>query len=121
MIVIDPDGSDLPEQLGEERANNLIFAACSAVALAGPAAFLGWAVGGFVLGVVFGCFASFIIDKLGMAWWSYYLAILLLSSRRIFPFSTWLSSWTTQRVRPAARGGRHLASSRTRLQDHLSG
>ena len=44
MIVIDQNGSGtLTEQLAEERASNLIFAACSAVSLAVAVAFLGCA------------------------------------------------------------------------------
>jgi NACHT domain len=122
MIVIDQNGSGtLAEQLAEERANNLTFAACSAVALAVAIAFLGWAVGGVVLGVAFGCFASFIIDKLSMAWWSYYLAIILLSSRRTFPFHLAEFLDDSREYGLLRRVGGIYQFAHADFQDHLSG
>lgn len=88
MIVIKERGSTRSpsQQLASERVNNLLFAACSAAALAVTIPFLGWTYGGLVLGFVFGCLAAFIVDKLSMAWWSYYLAIVILMVRGTFPF-----------------------------------
>jgi MFS family permease len=88
MIVIkERDSTRNPaQQLASERTNNLLFAACSGATLAAAVLFLGWTYGGLVLGFVFGCLASFIIDKLSMSWWSYYLAIIILTARGTFPF-----------------------------------
>ena len=88
MIVIkERDSTRSPsQQLASERINNLLFAACSAAALAVTIPLLGWTYGGLVLGFVFGCLAAFIVDKLSMAWWSYYLAIIILTARGTFPF-----------------------------------
>jgi hypothetical protein len=73
-------------QLVEERRNNLGFALATVCALALAVGLAGWTDGGLAVGFLLGSTASFVIDKLSMAWWSYSMARLLLASGGTLPW-----------------------------------
>lgn len=74
------------QQLVEERNINLGFAAVLMGALTIAVWLLGWIYGGLVIGLLLGASASFVIDKLSMAWWSYSMARIVLAGTGKFPW-----------------------------------
>jgi hypothetical protein len=73
-------------QLVEERRNNLGFVTVVGGALAFAVWLWGWTIAGVTVGVLLGCTASIVIDKLSMWWWSYLMARLMLAVSGYFPW-----------------------------------
>lgn len=73
-------------QLIEERRTNLGYIVVAFSALAIAVSLLGWTYGGLIVGFLMGVTASFVIEKLSMAWWSFSIARIVLAATRAFPW-----------------------------------
>lgn len=73
-------------QLVEERRKNVCFILVFVGALVIAVRFAGWTYGGLMVGFLVGGSASFIIDGLSMAWWSYSMARIVLAASGTFPW-----------------------------------
>jgi hypothetical protein len=121
-LISESDNTKDPRlQLAEERRRNLLFAILVVCALVVAVSLLGWLRGGAVIGFLLGCFASFVIDRLSMGWWSYTLARVILAMNRTFPLrlTTFLEDSYNYGV--LRRAGGVYQFRHAELQDHLAG